>query len=96
MAYNSYSDSNFEISFWRTKTGHEVDFILGSGEVAVEVKGMDRVDNKDMRSIKLFSNDFSPKKSIIVCNEMVERKVGSILIMPYRKFLSDLWDGGII
>ena len=96
MAYNSYSALKFEISFWRTKTGHEVDFILGSAEVAIEVKGTDRVDNKDIRSIKLFSNDFSPKKSIIVCNERVERKIDSILIMPFRKFLSDLWDGEII
>jgi len=96
MAYNSYSALDFEISFWRTKTGHEVDFILGNAEVAIEVKGTDRVDNKDIRSIKLFSNDFSPKKSIIVCNEKIERKIGSIRIMPYRKFLSDLWDGAII
>jgi len=96
MAYNSYSALKFEISFWRTKTGHEVDFILGSAEVAIEVKGTDRVDNKDIRSIKLFSNDFSPKKSIIVCNERVERKIDSILIMPFRKLLSDLWDGEII
>ncbi len=26
-------------NFWRTKTGLEVDFVLGEGEVAIETKG---------------------------------------------------------
>ena len=96
MAYNSYSNKDFEISFWRTKTGQEVDFILGTGEVALEVKGKGNIDNKDTRSIKLFSSEFSPKRSIIICNELEERRIGQIRIVPYRKFLIELWAGDII
>ena len=96
MAYNSYSGKDFNVSFWRTKTGIEVDFILNNGEIAIEVKGTNRVDNKDLRSIKLFHTEFSPKKSILVCNENEERLTGNIQIKPYRHFLSELWAGDIL
>jgi predicted AAA+ superfamily ATPase len=33
---------------WRTKSGLEVDFVLGEGEVALEVKGTSRVDPSDL------------------------------------------------
>jgi len=36
----------FTIHFWRTKVGMEVDFILGEGEVAIEIKGTSRVEKK--------------------------------------------------
>ncbi len=33
-------------TFWRTKSGMEINFVLGSGEVAVEVKGSTQVDRR--------------------------------------------------
>lgn len=41
-AYRSYSGKDFEINFWRTKSGIEVDFILNNGSVAIEIKGSNR------------------------------------------------------
>ena len=38
-AYNSYYELDYEINFWRTKSGLEVDFVFGGGEVAIEMKG---------------------------------------------------------
>jgi uncharacterized protein len=46
-AYQAYRDPELPISFWRTSTGHEVDFILGEKDVAVEVKGSKRVHDGD-------------------------------------------------
>ena len=37
-AYNSYRGIGFNINYWRTKSGLEVDFILGNGEVALELR----------------------------------------------------------
>ncbi|OQY50631.1 MAG: hypothetical protein B6240_01310 [Desulfobacteraceae bacterium 4572_87] len=39
IAHSTYSELGYEINFWRTKSGMEVDFILGKGEIAVEIKG---------------------------------------------------------
>ena len=48
-AHASYSELDYGIHFWRTKAGAEVDFVLGAGEVAIEVKGTSRVDDRDLR-----------------------------------------------
>ena len=95
-AYNSYKEVDFEINFWKTKSGLEVDFILGNGEVAIEIKGTNRVENRNLLPIKAFIEEYSPRKAFIICNEREERVHEQIRIIPYRKFLSDLWEGKII
>ena len=95
-AYNSYREVGYEINFWRTKSGLEVDFVLGGGEVAIEVKGINRIDNRDLRPLRTFKNLYAPRKALVVCNEKVERTVGDIRIIPWRKFLYDLWADRII
>jgi predicted AAA+ superfamily ATPase len=95
-AYNSYREVGFKINFWRTKSGLEVDFVLGHGEVAIEVKGRSRVDTRDLRSLRTFKDIYAPRKALVVCNEKNERIVGDIRIIPWRKFLFDLWADRII
>lgn len=96
VAHSSYNDLDYEINFWRTKSGLEVDFVLAKGEVALEVKGSSRVEQRDLRSLKAFIEEYSPKKALLICNEREERVQGRIRIMPWRRFLEDLWDGKII
>jgi len=95
-AHRSYSELDYPIHFWRTKTGLEVDFILGTGQVALEVKGTSRVDTKDLVGLHAFVQTYRPQKAIVVCNEKQERVHGPIRIIPYRLFLQNLWNGKII
>ena len=95
-AHRSYGDLDYDINFWRTKSGLEVDFILGGGEVAIEVKGTDRLDNRELRPLKAFIQEFSPNKALVVCNEREERVIDQIRIIPWRQFLSELWAGLMI
>jgi predicted AAA+ superfamily ATPase len=95
-AYNSYREVDFEINFWRTKSGIEVDFILGGGEVAIEVKGTSHIKKRDLLPLKTFIKEYSPRKAYIVCNEREPRIHEKIKIVPYRSFLIDLWEGKII
>jgi len=90
VAFRSYSDLDFEITFWRTKTKLEVDFILGDGEVAIEVKGAKRVDKRELTPLKTFVDQYAPRKAFVVCNESRERIHGDIRIIPFRKFLAEL------
>ncbi|MEE9610604.1 MAG: AAA family ATPase [Desulfatiglandales bacterium] len=94
-AYNSYNELDCEINFWRTKSGLEVDFVVGGGELAIEVKGTSRIDKRDLRSLSAFIEEYSPRKAIVVCNEREERLHGKIRITPWHKFLSELWAGKI-
>ena len=95
FAFSNYSDLNFPISYWRTTTQNEIDFILGDAHVAIEVKSTSNVQSKQLQSIKLFQNEFPNCRGIVVSNEPFERQVGSITIMPIQVFLSKLWGGGI-
>jgi predicted AAA+ superfamily ATPase len=95
-AHNSYHEMDYEINFWRTKSGLEVDFILGGGEIAIEVKGGGQIRNRELRSINAFVETYSPRRAIVVCNEKEERLVGKVRITPWEKFLHDLWNGNII
>lgn len=95
-AYSSYNDLDYEINFWRTKSGLEVDFILGNGEVAIEVKGTSRVDSRDLRPLAAFTQEYSPRRSLVVSNEREKRVCDRITIVPYAEFLNELWAGKII
>jgi uncharacterized protein len=96
IAYNAYQDLGFDINFWRTKYGLEVDFILGKGEVAVEVKGTPRVDQRDIRPLTVFVENYKPRKALVVTQEKEERVLGDLRLIPWKKFLKDLWEGRII
>jgi predicted AAA+ superfamily ATPase len=96
LAHRSYSELEYPINFWRTKSGLEVDFVLASGEVAIEVKGTDRVDVRDLSSLRSFAEEFKPKHALLVCTEKQERLVGAMRIVPWRKFLEQLWAGGYL
>ncbi len=95
-AHRSYRNLDYDINFWRTKSGLEVDFVLARGEVAIEVKGTSRIDPQDIRSLQAFQEEFSPKKAFLVCNEKVERIHRKIRIIPWRDFLRILWGGKVI
>jgi len=96
VAHSSYNELDYEINFWRTKSGLEIDFVLAKGEVAIEVKGSSRVEQRDLRSMMAFVGEYAPGKALLVCNEREERVQGRIRIMPWRRFLEDLWEGKII
>jgi predicted AAA+ superfamily ATPase len=92
----SYSELDYDINFWRTKTGLEVDFVIAGGEAAIEVKGTSRVDFRDLKGLSAFVEEFSPKHAIVVCTEEQERVIGPIRVMPWTTFLKRLWDGSLI
>jgi len=96
VAYRSYTGKDFVINFWRTKSGIEVDFVLGQGEVAVEIKGSGHLNKRDIYGLDVFTQTYSPKKSILVCNEKEKRLHGKIEILPWEIFLHELWAGKIL
>lgn len=96
VAHSSYKELGYDVHFWRTKAGAEVDFVLGTGEIAIEVKGTARVDDRDLRSLRTFAEIHKPRLAIVVCNEPEERVVDSMRILPWRRFFEQLWAGRIV
>src|SRR3990170_164642 len=95
-AHRSLRELNYAINFWRTKSGLEVDFVLGDAQVAIEVKGTNRIDRSELRPLMAFRDEYAPRQTLVVCNERVERIHEHIRILPWRVFLRDLWAGKII
>ena len=96
LAHRSYNSLDYDVKFWRTKSGLEVDFVLGQGEVAIEVKRTARIDNTDVRSLQEFVGEYRPRKAYVVCNERHPRVHKDIEILPWHGFLKRLWDGQVI
>ena len=96
QAYKNYREKEFELYYWRTKNGQEVDFILNDAEVCIEVKGTSLVKPSDMKGICAFKDEHRPGKSIIVCNEREPRLSGDIRILPWQLFLEELWSGMVV
>lgn len=96
VAHASYSGLSYPIRYWRTKSGLEVDFVLGDAEVAIEVKGTARIERRDLRALHAFNDEHGPKIEIVVCNESKERLTDGIRITPWKTFLERLWAGDII
>ena len=96
LAHRSYRELDYDLNFWRTKSGLEVDFIVGRGEVAIEVKGSSRIDSSDVRPLKAFIQEYRPAQAFVVCNERLPREHEGIRILPWREFLKMLWEGAVI
>jgi predicted AAA+ superfamily ATPase len=64
--------------------------------LAIEVKGSSRVEPRDLRSMMAFIEEYAPKKALLICNEREEHVQGQIRIMPWQRFLEDLWERKII
>lgn len=95
VAYRSYAERDAEFSFWRTKSGLEVDFVIGSAETAIEVKGTPHITSEDGKGLKAFAEEFHPNKSFLVCQEPKARKADGMTILPWGEFLESLWNGEI-
>ncbi len=95
-AYAKYNDLDFDICYWRTSSQTEVDFIIGDAEIAIEVKATDNVQNKHLKGLKQFYEDYEPKRLIIVSNDKYYRKSGNIEMMHIEYFLKELWANKIM
>lgn len=96
-AYQAYRNPDMPITFWRTSTGREVDFILGEKELAVEIKGSPRVHEGDIRSLQALIEDGPIKKRCLVCMEKQSRNLANnIQVLPWQIFLEQLWNGDLI
>ena len=92
----SYSRSDTPLTYWRTRTGIEVDFVIGD-EIAIEVKGTGKVAKGDTKSLMALSDELTLRRKIVVCTE-TDRRVTQegIEILPIEDFCRALWEGSLI
>jgi len=93
-AYQAYRNPELDISYWRTSTGFEVDFILGNMQVALEVKGSSKVHSAHTRGLKALLEEHQVEKAVIVAMERHPRILEyGVEVLPWQEFLERLWTG---
>ena len=90
----SYSDyvSAAPLSYWRSTSGFEVDFVIGD-HTAVEAKAKENLSPADVRSLKALAEEKKLKRYLCVSLEPRMRKLEGVTLLPWREFLERLWSG---
>ncbi|MBN2320529.1 MAG: ATP-binding protein [Acidobacteria bacterium] len=91
-AINHYLECDYQIYFWRTKNGLEVDFILygPKGLIAIEVKNSPHVHPKTLRGLKEFKKDYPVAKCYLFYGGSTPLYFDNITALPIEQALKTL------
>ena len=100
-AYLKIRRKRMDITYWRTKTGLEVDFVLGNAQIAIEVKISEQVHQHDLKGLIAFCEEHEKAKAFVISQDKRTRRleIGEnrhITIIPWKDFLNHLWQDGIV
>ncbi|CAO5683010.1 MAG: hypothetical protein HEEMFOPI_01861 [Holosporales bacterium] len=96
-AYLLLNKKRDDITYWRTKDGVEVDFIVQ--DHAFEVKIADSIQDRHLKNLVIFGTEFKHTLNVIAFEpyKRIIQKNGSIItIWPVEEFLKELWNGHFI
>lgn len=93
-AYSDAFRKDAEISYWRTRTGLEVDFVV-DGEVAIETKTTRNVTRDDLKGLRAIAEEGTFRHRVLVSGEPLAREVEGITVLPWREFIDRLWSGNL-
>lgn len=91
ISYRDYVSGD-KLSYWRSTSGFEVDFILGD-HTAIEVKAKENLSSRELKSLRAIAEEKKLKRYLCVSLEPRTRKIGNVTVLPYNKFLDSLWNG---
>jgi uncharacterized protein len=94
-AYLGYRRRREELSYWRSVSDHEVDFIVGD-HTAVEAKATRRLGNSDLRGLGALAEEKIVDRLFLVSEDPIEAKRGPIRCLPWRKFVEELWSDKLL
>lgn len=94
-AWADYSGHENAVSFWRTQSGDEVDFVVYTENefTAIEVKNAARPSHSDFASLKLFGRDYPMARRILLYRGSEQYLEQGVLVMPVEKFIRSLRPG---
>lgn len=83
---------SYQLHFWRTSNQVEVDFIVSGPDCfyAIEVKNGSIIHPSDLRSLEIFSGDYSEAKLILLYRGQKKYRERQITCYPVDLFLSKL------
>jgi len=94
-AWNDLGGAAHSLSYWRTKSGSEVDFVVyGPGQFwAIEVKHSRSIQSADTRSLRAFLQDYPESRALLLYRGSHRLNLNGILAIPVEQFLGQLLPG---
>lgn len=94
-AWIDYSDSNASLSFWRTKSGTEVDFVVygEEGLWAFEVQNSAAVRSRDLRGLRAFLEDYPEAQARLLYRGEERLEVYGVRCEPCEAYLAGIRPG---
>ncbi len=92
VAWRDYTTEKHEISFWRTRSGVEVDFVVFGplGFWAIEVKNSTTIRSEDLRPLMTFQEDYPEAKTFLLYRGKERLRKNNVLCMPCEEFLKTI------
>jgi len=92
QAYIDNQHLGYEIHYWRTVSGSEVDFVLygDHGLIAIEVKRSRTVTAKDISSLKSFREDYPSADLVLLYGGTERLQMGPVRVVPIDHALCHL------
>lgn len=99
IAYLAYNHIHKELTFWRSTSQFEVDFLIGRTS-AIEVKATQRVTDKHLKGLRALAEEKIFRQLFVISEDPVSRTISDskhckIQIHPWNKFLKAIWTGEI-
>ena len=96
VAYLGYTNSDEELTYWRTYENLEVDAVIGDARVAIEIKSKEHIDHDDKKGVTEFAKEHPDTKQILVSRDRISRRSGDVDLYYVTDFFTALWAGEII
>lgn len=94
-AYNLYNEKFADLFYWRLAGGTEVDFIINDMDVAIEVKGSEKISATHLKGLRSLEVDHPQigRKIVVCCEKKLRITDDGIEIIPAAIFAAMLWNG---
>ncbi|OGL90205.1 ATPase [Candidatus Uhrbacteria bacterium RIFCSPLOWO2_12_FULL_46_10] len=91
-AINHYYQFGYEIFFWRTANGQEVDLVLYGprGIIGIEIKRSARITDEMFKGLNVFMKDYPMARAYFLTGGDRDGWEGNIRVLPVEKFLRQL------
>jgi predicted AAA+ superfamily ATPase len=94
---SSYSEAEYDLSFYSSKHGFEVDLILSRGKerLFIEIKSTEMVDEIEVRSLQDGLTELldSSSRVIYLSRDSRAQRIGRVECKNYRAFIEELFCG---
>ena len=99
-AYVSYSRLKTPLTYWRSTSNFEVDFLIGT-KAAIEVKATKRATDRHLKGLAALAEENICDRYYLVTQDPLIRQVPlhrgkKAVFVPWQKFIELLWAGEVV